>query len=131
MASSDVERPERNHRNAAAIAAFHRFAHHVRLRRGARQFVDVVLAPVIARSLERPHVVGLSFRVRLVCVEAVPLRDNRIEDQMSAPLAFLYSTVESRQVGKVVVGFDREHSLHGSRRVTQNLRRDRDTFSAP
>src|SRR5579872_592249 len=98
-------RPECGDRNAATVAAFHRFAHCVRKRRSARELENIVLAPVVTRALKRPHVIRLRLRIGVVRAEAVLLHPDLIELKVRVA-DILVSGADQSDVWEVVVGFD-------------------------
>src|SRR6516164_6161453 len=76
---SDGARPESYDRNAATVAAFDDRTQFIRLGGGAGQLVNVVFAPVIAGTLERPHVIWLRFRIGEFRAEVMRLFDSLID----------------------------------------------------
>ena len=82
---ADRSGPECSDRDATSIAAFHGLAHCVGLRERARQLQNVVLAPVVARSLKRPHVERLGLRVNLRRIEAMLLHQDLIDLKSEVP----------------------------------------------
>jgi hypothetical protein len=79
---TDSRRPKGNHRNAAAIATFHGFAHSIWLSGGAGEMTHVVLAPVVARPLKRPQVVRLRLSIDEFGAEAVLLLGEAIHSDI-------------------------------------------------
>ena len=125
---ADRAGPERNHRNAAAIAAFHGRAHQVRLREVAAQLYDIVFSPVVACPVETPHVVRLRFLVRQAGVEFVLLLDDAIDVKVLRAGVLVFRARE-QEVGKVVVDFDLQAFAECWKRRILRLRRNFHTLA--
>ena len=120
---TDRCRPECDHRNAASIAAFHGFAHQVRLRRSAYEFLDVVLAPVITGSLKRPHVIRLGFGAYLPRVEAVLLHEHLADGKIRCS-HILIPGADQRHTRKIIIGLKHQCALDRNSGRGQRTRGD-------
>src|ERR1700684_2474347 len=104
--------PECDDRNATTVAAFHFFAHSVRLRRSPCEPLHVVLAPIVARALKRPHVVGGRLGIDLLRAKAMLLNLNSIDSSVGGSRVFV-SYADYCNIWKVVVRFDHELPVDG------------------
>src|SRR4029077_11812102 len=74
--------------------------------------LHVILAPVVARSLKCPHVVRLGVRVSLLRTETMLLHSRLIDPKIRGPRISVSQT-DQRDIGEVVINFDRSSSLNG------------------
>src|SRR4029077_721144 len=126
---ADGGSPECNYRNAATVAAFHGFAHGVRLRGGAGEMEDVVFAPLVAGALIGPHVVGLGFGVGEFGIEAMLLFDDTVDCQVCGADVFVFDRGEE-EIREVVVSFDGQGALDRRADRIQNVRGDFDALAS-
>ena len=120
---SYLRSPERDHRDAAAIAAFHVRAHQVGLGEFASELDDVVFAPVITRPVEAPHVVRLRLLFREAGVEFVLLLNGAVDVKILRARVFVFRARE-QQVGEIVVDLDFKRPLDAGSLGIQPLSRE-------
>src|SRR5581483_338676 len=94
--------PERHDRYAATVAAFDFLTHDILLRRSALQLENIILAPIVARSLERPHIVWLRTSISLLRAESMLLHQHLVDLKVGVSIILIART-HQRDVGKVVV----------------------------
>ena len=95
--------PEGHYRNATAVTTLGDRSHKIGLREFLRKFDHVVLSPVVAGTLIRPHIVGMFLHD--VGTEPVLLLNDVIKVILRGPGVCVYHTAE-HEIRKGVIHFN-------------------------